>query len=94
MQVKSPAATLNKALLNLTFVDNNNVVYVSSNQVEDQPSFTNIQLLEASPYTEPTEPNRSFIKLRFEIQCLLFDALGNGKVFNGIVETAFEDPGL
>lgn len=94
MMVNQGDAQLESALMQLTFIDDDNVEYSSSNQIDDQPSFTNIQLLEASPYSEPTEPNRSFIKLRFEIQCLLYDELGNGRVFNGIVETAFEDPGL
>lgn len=94
MEINSTMIALETALISLTFIDENNVAYTSSTETADQPSFTSIELLDASPYTEPNEPSRAFIKLSYEIHCMLYDAMGNGKEFNGIVETAFEDPGL
>lgn len=73
----------------LEITDNSGTAYSSENGSQSNSIVT---LLSAENYTEPTMPDRHFLKVRYQIDCLLYDASENGYPFSGTIVTAFEIP--
>lgn len=73
----------------IEFTDENGITY-SSNGIGENS--TEISIISIEQYTESTMPDKNFAKFTFQISGLLFDSLGVGYPFDGIVVTAFEYP--
>lgn len=73
----------------LEFTDNSGTSYSSGNGIQTNATISQIS---SENYTEPTMPDTHFIKVTYQINCLLFKASGTGYPFSGTIVTAFETP--
>lgn len=73
----------------LEFTDNSGTTYSSEIGIQNNETIT---LISAESYIEPTIPDTHFIKVTYQINCLLFNSSGTGHPFSGTIVTAFETP--
>ena len=71
-------------------VDENGMRFSSNNG--NQPSSSQILVTDVSPYTEPSAPERSLMRMTLNINCILFSESGEERSFSGLIETAWEEP--
>jgi hypothetical protein len=77
------------ARLILEYTDENGVMYTSDNENQADAE---ISLISLEPYTEPTMSGENFLKALLDIDCMLYDAEGNGYEFSGEIVVAFAYP--
>ncbi len=77
------------AMMILEFTDANGNQYSNEGYIQNDAT---VELLDISPYTEPTQPDVKFAKVTFGINCQLYNAEGIGFPFSGLIQTAISYP--